>query len=203
MTLLKIWSFWSLSWRGANHSSRKTLLTNCWNRRKCTESTLNSAYWWVKWKAHCLITASSIGYLPPSHWVITVFDRNYNIRFAATEQCKHSNFRTHNIYYEHVYFNIKHLICPNGQLNWPTQLATPTQGAWYVQLWTFIASSSLILLMILTQISLTFGKSGWSTQISFRILMTLFLTLTPESCREQKKDIFISHWICWCNVHWL
>ena len=46
---------------------------------------------------------------------------------------------------------------------------------------TLIASSSEILRRILTQMSVILGKSGWRTHTSFKILITLFRTLTPES----------------------
>ena len=46
---------------------------------------------------------------------------------------------------------------------------------------TLMPSSSAILRIILTQISLVRGNWGCSTQMSFRILITLFLTLTPVS----------------------
>lgn len=49
---------------------------------------------------------------------------------------------------------------------------------------TLMPSSSLTLLIILTHISVILLKVGCSRQMSRRILITLFLTLMPVSCRK-------------------
>ena len=49
-------------------------------------------------------------------------------------------------------------------------------------------SSSFTRRIIFTQISGILVKSGHSKHISFNILITRFLTLTPVSCRERERE---------------